>query len=142
MSEAERVSDSAPKRVAVGRRVFLGLGALAAVGVVVGSKVQDWLSGAVGTGLGGILPFGDRFRIYSITGVYPAVSRDEYRLEVSGLVDRPTTFTLATSRRCRQRPSPKTSNASPAGGCPTSSGRACVSATSSSASACSPARSR
>jgi DMSO/TMAO reductase YedYZ molybdopterin-dependent catalytic subunit len=82
------------KRVAVGRRVFLGIGALGALGVVFGSSVQSFLGSAVGTGLGGILPFGDRFRIYSITGTYPNISRKKYRLEVSGLVERPMTFTM------------------------------------------------
>ena len=79
----------------VGRRVFLGLGALAAIGVVLGSRIQSAARGALGTGLGGLLPFGDRFRLYSITGSYPTVARDAYRLEVSGLVERPATLTLA-----------------------------------------------
>ena len=79
----------------MGRRVFLGLGALAALGVVLGSRLQSAARGALGTGLGGLLPFGDRFRLYSITGSYPTVARDAYRLEVSGLVERPATLTLA-----------------------------------------------
>jgi DMSO/TMAO reductase YedYZ molybdopterin-dependent catalytic subunit len=95
VSGAQRAVEPGAGRVAVGRRVFLGLGALAAVGVVVGSRVQGWLSGALGSGLGGILPFGDRFRIYSITGSYPNVRPDAYRLAVTGLVERPTTFTLS-----------------------------------------------
>jgi DMSO/TMAO reductase YedYZ molybdopterin-dependent catalytic subunit len=86
---------ASPARVAVGRRVFLGIGALGALGVAFGSSVQSFLGGAVGTGLGGLLPFGDRFRIYSITGRYPTISRSKFRLEVSGLVERPTIFTLA-----------------------------------------------
>jgi hypothetical protein len=84
-----------PTRIAVGRRVFLGIGVLGALGVAFGSSVQRFLGAAVGSGLGGLLPFGDRFRIYSITGTYPSISRDKFRLEVSGLVERPTTFTLA-----------------------------------------------
>jgi DMSO/TMAO reductase YedYZ molybdopterin-dependent catalytic subunit len=83
------------KRVNVGRRVFLSLAAVAAVGVVIGNKVQDFLGNAVGSGLGGLLPFGDRFRIYSITGTYPKIKPSDYRLKVSGLVQRPMTFTLA-----------------------------------------------
>jgi len=85
-----------PTRIAVGRRIFLVIGfALGALGVAFGSRVQSFLGAAVGSGLGGLLPFGDRFRIYSITGTYPSISRDRFRLEVSGLVERPTTFTLA-----------------------------------------------
>ena len=82
------------KPVAVGRRVFLGLAGLGALGIAFGAKVQNALDSAFGQGLG-ILPFGDHFRIYSITGNFPVVGRERYRLKVSGLVDRPTTFTLA-----------------------------------------------
>ena len=79
---------------AVGRRAFISIVALGALGVAIGGQVQSFLGNAVGTGLGGILPFGDRFRIYSITGNYPSISQRKYRLEVSGLVDHPSTFTI------------------------------------------------
>ena len=82
-------------RVAVGRRVFLGMGVLGAVGIVFGAKVQNVLGSALGSGLGGLLPGGDRFRIYTITGSYPQISESAYRLEISGLVDNPQVFTLA-----------------------------------------------
>jgi hypothetical protein len=84
---------SRPKK-AVGRRVFIGIAALGALGVAVGGDVQNFLGNALGSGLGGILPGGDRFRIYSITGQYPKISRRKFRLEVSGLVERPMTFTM------------------------------------------------
>ncbi|HUZ40578.1 MAG TPA: molybdopterin-dependent oxidoreductase [Acidimicrobiales bacterium] len=87
--------DEFPKRVNVGRRVFLGLSALGALGIAFGNSVQNFVGGAVGSGLGGLLPGGDRFRIYSITGTFPKITRVKYRLKVSGLVDQPTTFTLA-----------------------------------------------
>jgi DMSO/TMAO reductase YedYZ molybdopterin-dependent catalytic subunit len=77
----------------VGRRVFLGLVGLGAVGVLVGANVQDWLERTVGplvakdgTGLASLLPFG-RFRIYTVTGDLPSRSRGDYRLRVKGLVD-------------------------------------------------------
>jgi DMSO/TMAO reductase YedYZ molybdopterin-dependent catalytic subunit len=89
---AESKSDA---RVAVGRRVFLGMGVLAAAGIVFGAKVQNVLGSALGSGLGGLLPGGDRFRIYTITGSYPQISESDYRLELSGLVHNPKTFTLA-----------------------------------------------
>jgi DMSO/TMAO reductase YedYZ molybdopterin-dependent catalytic subunit len=79
----------------VGRRVFIGLAVLGAAGVAFGASVQNFFGNALGSGLGGLLPGGDRFRIYSITGSYPKVSPEEYRLEVSGLVHHPRTFTLA-----------------------------------------------
>jgi DMSO/TMAO reductase YedYZ molybdopterin-dependent catalytic subunit len=81
--------------VAVGRRVFLGMGVLGAVGIVLGAKVQNVVGSALGSGLGGLLPGGDRFRIYTITGSFPRISPAKYRLEVTGLVDNPRTFTLA-----------------------------------------------
>jgi DMSO/TMAO reductase YedYZ molybdopterin-dependent catalytic subunit len=84
---------SAP-RISVGRRVFLGMGVLGAAGVVFGAKVQNVLGDAFGSGLGGLLPGGDRFRIYTVTGTFPKISRSEYRLEVSGLVHHPHTLTL------------------------------------------------
>ena len=83
------------KRTAIGRRTILGLSALGALGVAFGSSVQSFLGSAFGSGLGGLLPGGDRFRIYSITGTFPKVKDSDYRLKVSGLVERPKTFTLA-----------------------------------------------
>jgi hypothetical protein len=51
-------SPPADQRVHVGRRVFLGIAALGAIGIAVGAKVQSGLSGVVGSGLGGIVPRG------------------------------------------------------------------------------------
>jgi DMSO/TMAO reductase YedYZ molybdopterin-dependent catalytic subunit len=83
----------------VGRRVFLGLVGLGAVGVLVGANVQDWLERTVGpliakdgTGLASLLPFG-RFRIYTVTGDLPSRSRADYRLRVKGLVDQEIVLT-------------------------------------------------
>jgi DMSO/TMAO reductase YedYZ molybdopterin-dependent catalytic subunit len=85
----------AGQRIAVGRRVFLGMGVLGAAGIVFGAKVQNAIGNAFGSGLGGLLPGGNRFRIYTVTGSYPEISESEYRLEISGLVHNPQTFTLA-----------------------------------------------
>ncbi|MBU6495640.1 MAG: molybdopterin-dependent oxidoreductase [Acidobacteria bacterium] len=79
----------------MGRRAFLGLVGLGVLGVAVGGRVQSVLSNAAGSGLGGVLPFGNNWRIYTITGNYPLISRDSYRLQVSGLVDHPTTYSLS-----------------------------------------------
>jgi DMSO/TMAO reductase YedYZ molybdopterin-dependent catalytic subunit len=91
----QSAGEDQPKAVAVGRRVFLGIAALGAVGIVVGASVQSFFGNVFGSGLASLLPGGDHFRIYTITGTFPKVSRDAYRLGVSGLVERPTTFTLA-----------------------------------------------
>ena len=82
------------KRVAVGRRFFLGITGLGALGVIFGASIQNFLGNVFGSGLGGILPGGDRFRIYTITGKLPKIRDSDYRLKVGGLVDRPKTFTL------------------------------------------------
>ena len=79
----------------VGRRVVLGMLGLGGAGVLLGSRIQSLLERAVaplaardGTGLSSLLPVG-RFRIYSVTGRLPARSEADYRLAVSGAVDRP-----------------------------------------------------
>jgi DMSO/TMAO reductase YedYZ molybdopterin-dependent catalytic subunit len=82
------------KRIAIGRRVFIGLGVLGAAGVAFGASVQNFIGNSLGSGLGGLLPGGDHFRIYSITGTYPKVSRENYRLNVTGLVKYPASFTI------------------------------------------------
>jgi DMSO/TMAO reductase YedYZ molybdopterin-dependent catalytic subunit len=78
----------------VGRRVFLGLLGLGAVGVATGASIQGWLERNVGpilavdpTGILSLLPIG-RFRIYSVAKDLPDESRADYRLHVRGLVDR------------------------------------------------------
>jgi DMSO/TMAO reductase YedYZ molybdopterin-dependent catalytic subunit len=68
--------------------------ALGAAGVAFGSRVQNLIGNAVGSGFGGLLPGGDRFRLYTITGSFPVIPRDKYRLPVTGLVDRPLNLTL------------------------------------------------
>ncbi len=85
--------------VPVGRRVFLGLVGLGAAGVLLGARVQDWLERELGpliakdgTGLASLLPIG-RFRIYTVTGSLPSRSRADYKLRVTGLVDRPLEMT-------------------------------------------------
>jgi DMSO/TMAO reductase YedYZ molybdopterin-dependent catalytic subunit len=79
----------------VGRRVFLGLLGLGAVGVATGAAIQGFLERNVGpivgrdpTGLLALLPIG-RFRLYTVTGEFPERSRADYRLRVDGLVDTP-----------------------------------------------------
>jgi DMSO/TMAO reductase YedYZ molybdopterin-dependent catalytic subunit len=79
----------------VGRRVFLGLVGLGAAGVVFGAGVQERVGRALGTGLASLLPGGDSFQIYSVSGSFPSISADAYRLQVSGLVERPVSLALA-----------------------------------------------
>jgi DMSO/TMAO reductase YedYZ molybdopterin-dependent catalytic subunit len=93
----------------VGRRVFLGLFGLGALGIVTGTRAQTAVTSLLApiqlrdpTGLTSLLPVGDTFRYYSVTGGVPMRDATSYRLAVSGLVDRPTTFTLADLQAMRQ----------------------------------------
>lgn len=86
----------------VGRRVVLGLAALGGAGVLWGNHVQNGLARLLGpveahdpTGLIALLPLGDSFRFYSVTGSVPTRTAESYQLTVSGLVSRPATYTLA-----------------------------------------------
>ncbi len=81
--------------VAVGRRVFLGMVALGAAGIAFGSAIQNGVGRTLGSGLASVLPGGDLFQIYSVSDTFPVISSRAYRLSVSGLVERPTIFTLA-----------------------------------------------
>ena len=90
-----------PEGAPVGRRVFLGLLGLGAVGVVGGAGLQARLTPLVAelqmrdpTGLIAALPAGESFRYYSVTGGVPEATADGYRLVVSGLVERPAEHTL------------------------------------------------
>jgi DMSO/TMAO reductase YedYZ molybdopterin-dependent catalytic subunit len=80
--------------VRIGRRVFLAMSALGALGIAFGSKVQSFIGGLAGSGVANLIPGGDRFRIYTITNTYPVVTRAEYGLKVTGLVDTPLTLTI------------------------------------------------
>jgi len=91
-----------PEGAPIGRRTVLSLLALGAAGVVGGSRVQSALTSWLGplesrdpTGLIALLPLGDTFRFYSVTGHVPTRTAATYRLTVSGLVSHPATYTLA-----------------------------------------------
>jgi DMSO/TMAO reductase YedYZ molybdopterin-dependent catalytic subunit len=86
----------------VGRRVVLGMLGLGALGVWGGSRLSDFEQNVIAplqnrdpTGLTDLLPAGGGFRFYSITDSEPNENATTYKLEVSGLVDRPMTLTLA-----------------------------------------------
>jgi DMSO/TMAO reductase YedYZ molybdopterin-dependent catalytic subunit len=78
---------------------MLGLGAL---GVVFGDHLQDIENAALRpleerdpTGLTSFVPAGGGFRFYSVTASEPTRTPADYRLVVDGLVERPTTYSLA-----------------------------------------------
>ncbi len=86
----------------VGRRIVLGMLGLGALGVVFGKHLQDAESSLLKpveerdpTGLTSLIPAGNTFRYYSITGDEPQRNAADYRLTIDGLVDRPASMTLA-----------------------------------------------
>ncbi len=85
----------------VGRRLFLGICAVGAAGVVLGDQLQkavgsfvSAVTNASGSGLGSLIPGADRFRLYTVTNGFPSIRDGSYRLHVGGLVERPLTLTL------------------------------------------------
>jgi DMSO/TMAO reductase YedYZ molybdopterin-dependent catalytic subunit len=94
--------DDRPEGAPVGRRVVLGLIALGAAGVVGGKVVQTGLENVLApielrdpTCLISLLPAGDSFRFYSVTGPVPPADPVTYRLKVSGLVTTPGSYSLS-----------------------------------------------
>lgn len=86
----------------MGRRVVVGLLGVGALGIVTGTRAQDAVASILApiqmrdpTGLTSLLPLGDTFRFYSVTGGAPTRDASSYRLTISGLVDHPTSLTLA-----------------------------------------------
>jgi DMSO/TMAO reductase YedYZ molybdopterin-dependent catalytic subunit len=85
----------------IGRRLFLGLVALGALGVAFGNQLQQMVgriaslvTNAGGGGLGALIPGANRFRLYSVTASFPVIASSRYRLEIGGLVERPLVLSL------------------------------------------------
>lgn len=81
----------------VGRRIVLGMLGVGAVGIAVGRPAQEAITSTVNAtapGLGSIIPAAGGFRIYTVTGGYPAMPVDQYRLEVTGAVANPLSLTF------------------------------------------------
>ncbi|QMU69246.1 molybdopterin-dependent oxidoreductase [Streptacidiphilus sp. P02-A3a] len=86
----------------VGRRVVIGVSALGALGVAFGARIESALNGVLGaisahdpTGITSLLPGGGGFQFYNVASFLPYRSDQDYRLTIDGLVDHPTTYTLA-----------------------------------------------
>jgi DMSO/TMAO reductase YedYZ molybdopterin-dependent catalytic subunit len=98
MAEDPGEADGTP----VGRRTVLGLLGLGAAGVLGGRWLADGLARVLApiqqhdpTGLTSLIPLGDTFRFYSVTGSVPRPSAAEYRLQISGLVTHAASYSLA-----------------------------------------------
>ena len=102
MTTAQPTPPDRGRSVGMGRRVVLGLVGLGAVGVVVGAPVSRAFSRVLGpvqnadpTGLTTLIPGAGGWRYYSVTRSQPDLSPADAGVAVSGLVDRPRTFTFA-----------------------------------------------
>lgn len=89
---------------------MLGLLVAGAAGIVGGRRVQDGLTRALSgveikdpTGLVSQFPVGNAFRYYSVTRSVPKRDASSYRLEISGLVARPSTYRLGDLQAMPQR---------------------------------------
>ncbi|MDQ3757836.1 MAG: molybdopterin-dependent oxidoreductase [Actinomycetota bacterium] len=80
----------------VGRRVFLGMLGLGAAGVLWGSRAADVVDKVLRPTA--LFPGASGFRIYSVVGFSPKRTEAEYRLRITGLVDRELDLTLADLR--------------------------------------------
>lgn len=106
MGTASSAPGDGERSTPIGRRVVLSLLGLGAAGVVVGERVQNAIGSALsgvansdGSGIAGLIPGADRFRLYTVTGSFPRIGARDYRLAVGGLVERPTTLDLAALQR-------------------------------------------
>lgn len=98
MTDHATENDEARAGTPVGRRVVLGVAALGAAGVFAGKWLSDGMSDVVAStapGLASVIPAAGGFRIYTVTGGHPEFDPATYRLNVSGLVDRPASWSLA-----------------------------------------------
>lgn len=78
----------------VGRRVILGMLGLGGLGVAVGSHLQKGVNSALAP-ISDIVPVGGGFRYYSVVSSVKKRTEQTYRLEVSGMVSKPRSFTMA-----------------------------------------------
>ncbi|MGO8874891.1 MAG: molybdopterin-dependent oxidoreductase [Acidimicrobiales bacterium] len=92
----------------VGRRAVLGVATLGAAGIVLGSRVENRLGGALTRisndlgGLGALVPGADEFRIYTVTGSIPTIAPATYRLRVDGMVEHPLDLSLGDLRAMKR----------------------------------------
>jgi len=89
----------------VGRRIVLGMLGLGGAGILWGSKLAERFNRLLApvaamdqTGLTSLLPASGGFRIYSVVGLPDARGEADYRLKVSGLVERPLELSMADLR--------------------------------------------
>lgn len=89
-----------PESKKIGRRLFLSVLGIGALGVALGSQLQSIEASLLSIfskksgGVASLIPGASQFRIYSVTNSIPYVSADAYRLTVGGLTATKRTFTI------------------------------------------------
>ena len=86
-----------------GRRLFLGMVGLGAVGIVAGSRLENFVGEMlapiqrdVPNALGNLIPGGGQWQIYNASdGAFPDVSDAQFQLSVDGMVDTPLTLSYS-----------------------------------------------
>jgi DMSO/TMAO reductase YedYZ molybdopterin-dependent catalytic subunit len=93
----------------VGRRMIIGMLGLGAAGVAFGGEMQNRIDSILAsvsakdpTGVTGLLPGGGGFRFYSVSNSIPHRGEADYRLNISGLVDKPAGYKLSDLRSLPQ----------------------------------------
>jgi DMSO/TMAO reductase YedYZ molybdopterin-dependent catalytic subunit len=88
---------------------MLGMLGLGAAGVALGDKVQGGIDSAIAnissrdpTGLTTLLPGAGGFRFYSVANSIPHRTAQDYRLTVSGLVDKPASYKISDLQKMPQ----------------------------------------
>lgn len=101
MNESVETTGATYETKKIGRRLFLSVLGLGAVGVALGPQLQNIeasllsiFSKKSGTGIAALVPGSSRFRIYSVTDSIPYVAPTAYRLSVGGLSATSRTFTI------------------------------------------------
>jgi DMSO/TMAO reductase YedYZ molybdopterin-dependent catalytic subunit len=82
----------------VGRRIVLGMLGLGAVGIAVGASAQSAVTrvlGPVNSQVGGLIPAAGGFRYYSVVDSVKRRTPETYKLNVTGMVTSPRSFTFA-----------------------------------------------
>ena len=87
----------------IGRRLFLGLVGLGAVGIVAGSRVESFVSEMlapvrrdVPNALGNLIPGSGQWQIYNASdGAFPDISEEQFQLSVDGMVDTPVALSYS-----------------------------------------------
>lgn len=101
MDPASPHPQAEPEGRLIGRRAFFGLVGVGLTGLVWGGtalrQVSD-ASNALPSFVKNAVPVGDGWRIYAINPPYPTFDAASWRLEISGLVERPMSLTYAELR--------------------------------------------